>query len=301
MPRDVLHARLDRELTLGRTPGEPRPAHVSAASGIVALGRELAIVVDDEVELALFPRDGGPGRMVSLGFEALPADHGARKKAKPDLEALCVLPAHADAPHGALLALGSGSAGPRRRGIRWPLDGDGKLHGDPEHIDLGELYDALDLAELNIEGAAVRGDALLLAQRGNGASAANAIVTLSLPGVLEQLGSGRPLDGDVVAHVEDHHLPEVGGVTATFTDLAALPDGRIVFTACGEDTDDPTVDGAFTGALVGVLGEGDPRSLDPAVKVEGVWPEVAGGRIELLLVADADDRAVPAPLLRAVL
>ena len=301
MPRDVLHARLDRELTLGRAPGEPRPAHVSAASGIVAVGRELAIAVDDEVDLALFPRDGGPGRMVALGFDPLPADHGARKKAKPDLEALCVVPAHEGAPHGALLALGSGSAPPRRRGIRWPLDADGRLHGNPEHVDLGALYAALDLAELNIEGAAVCGDTLLLAQRGNGADAANAIVHLALRGALEQLGSGRPLHGDIIGHIEDHDLPEVGGVTATFTDLAELPDGRILFTACGEDTDDPTVDGEFTGALVGVLGEGEPRVLDPAVKVEGVFPEVSGGRIELLLVADADDRAVPAPLLWAEL
>jgi hypothetical protein len=301
MPRGVLHARLDRELTLGRRPGEPRPAHVSAASGIVALGSELAIVVDDEAELALFPRDGGPGRMVSLGFEPLPADHGARKKAKPDLEALCLVPAHEGAPHGALLALGSGSAPPRRRAVRWPLDAQGRLWGDPFHADLGPLYDALALVELNVEGAAVTDDALLLAQRGNGAGAVNAVITLDLHGVLERLGADLPFDADLVERLEEHYLPEVGGVTATFTDLAELPDGRILYSACGEDTDDPRVDGEFTGAIIGILGEPDPRVLDPSVKVEGLWPDVRDGRLELLLVADADDRAVPAPLLRAEL
>jgi hypothetical protein len=300
----VLHARLDRELTLSRAPGDPRPAHVSAASGLVALADTLAVVVDDEVELAVFPRTGGaPGRMVPLGLDPLPADHGARKKAKPDLEALCLVPAHAGAPHGALLALGSGSAPPRRLGVRWPLGGDGALRGRPEVLDLAPLYAALGagIEELNVEGAAVCGGKLLLAQRGNGAGARNAIIALSLNGVLESLAVGDPLDGDLVEGVNEHDLPEVGGVPATFTDLAELPDGRVLFTACGEDTDDPTVDGEFTGALVGVLGEGDPFELEPAVKVEGVWPEVAGGRVELLLVADADDRAVPAPLLRAEL
>jgi hypothetical protein len=60
-----------------------------------------------------------------------------------------------------------------------------------------------------------------------------------------------------------------------------------------------------TGSAVGVLGpDGTPQYLDAVdakVKLEGVDARVEGGRVHLLLVADADDPAVAAPLLEAVL
>lgn len=294
----MLRARVDRELVLERRPGDRTPAHVSAASGIVATERRIYVVVDDEVALGVFPREGGPGRLLALFDDVLPHDPKQRKSAKPDLEALCLLPAHGDAPHGALLALGSGSTERRMRGARWRLDRAGELHGDPEVVALDELFAALtpEVGELNVEGATVDGDTLVLAQRGNGPEGVNAVVRVELAGVLEALAEGGAPSGTSIRAIERVELPEVGGVPASFTDLAALGDGRILYAACGEDTDDPVADGDFTGALVGVLGEGDPREVEPSVKVEGLWVE--SGR-DLLLVADADDRAVPAPLLVA--
>ena len=293
----TLRARVDRELVLERRPGDRTPAHVSAASGIVATERWIYVVIDDEVALGVFPRAGGPGRLLPLFDEVLPNDPKQRKAAKPDLEALCVLPAHGDAPHGALLALGSGSTERRMRGARWRLDRTGELHGDPEVVALDELFAAVapQVGELNVEGATVDGDMLLLAQRGNGADGVDAVVRVELAGVVDALAAGRAPSGGSVRAVERVDLPEVGGVPASFTDLAALGDGRILYAACGEDTDDPVADGEFTGALVGVLGEGEPREVEPSVKVEGLWAEGP----DLLLVADADDRAVPAPLLAA--
>ena len=302
LPRRLLHARgralkvaVRRELTLARRPGEHAPAHVSAASGLVASGAWLYIAVDDELGLAVFPRAGdAPGRLLRLPGEALPPDPVERKRRKPDLEALCVLPGGGDAPHGTLLALGSGSAAPRRAGVRWALDRAGALRGEPQPVDLAPLYDALgrEFAQLNIEGATVRGDELLLAQRGNSAEGLNAIVTLDLAGGLVP---------EAIRTIERHDLPELSGVATSFTDLAALPDGRLVYLACAEATDDPIRDGEFVGAVAGVLG-GEASVLEPAAKVEGVWPvSVAGGAVELLLVADPDDRAVPAPLLAGTL
>ena len=295
----TLRARVERELVLDRRPGDRTPAHVSAASGIVATGAWIYVVVDDEVALGVFARDARAGRLVPLfGDERLPIDPKERKAAKPDLEALCLLPAHAGAPHGALLALGSGSSERRRRGVRWPLDRDGALHGAPQAIDLTALYAELapQVGELNVEGATVDDGALLLAQRGNGAHGVNAVARLELAGALEAVGRGQAPPASSLAAVEHVDLPEVGGVGATLTDLAALPDGRVLYAACGEDTDDPVADGEFTGAIVGVLGGAEPRRVEPSVKVEGLWADGAG---DLLLVADADDRAVPAPLLSA--
>jgi hypothetical protein len=283
-----------RELTLARAAGDHAPAHVSAASGLVAAGQWLYVAVDDEAGLAVFPREGdGPGRLLRLPGEALPADPAERKRRKPDWEAVCLLPPDHDAPGGALLVLGSGSAEPRRRGVRWPLDRGGALRGEPQPLDLGPLYDELgrQFAQLNIEGATVRGDELLLAQRGNSAEGHNAIVALELAG---GLGPGA------VRSVERHDLPELSGVRASFTDLAALPDGRVVYLACAEATDDPVRDGEFVGAVAGVLGE-EAFLLEPDFKAEGVWPLAAGPAMDLLLVADPDDRAIPAPLLRTTL
>jgi hypothetical protein len=290
-----------RELTLARSPGEPVPAHVSAASGIAAPGSWLYVVVDDEAGLGVFPREGdAPGRLLALPGEPLPNDPVARKKQKPDLEALCVLPAHDGAPHGALLGLGSGSAAPRHRGIRWPLDAHGALRGPALPVDLAPLYTELgrQFQQLNVEGATVCGDELLIAQRGNSAEGINAIVVLDLAKTLATLVADGALDPGALRAIETHDLPELSGVPATFTDLTALPDGRVAYSACAEATDDPVRDGEFVGAVVGVLGAGY-APLEPAHKVEGIWPLSADGDVELLLVADADDRAIPAPLLRA--
>lgn len=292
------------ELLLARDPGDPTPAHASAASGLVVSGAWLYVVVDDEAGLGVFPRDAGePGRLLRLPGETLPNDPVARKAAKPDLEALCVLPATEDAPHGALLGLGSGSAALRHRGFLWPLDAQGALRGEAEPVDLSPLYAELgrQFAQLNVEGATVCGDELLVAQRGNSAEGINAIVVLDLAAALAGLAGERELRPDGLRAIERHDLPELNGVAATFTDLAAAPDGRVLYAACAEATDDPVRDGEFVGAVVGVLGGGF-AALRPAHKVEGVFLSgAAGDGLELLLVADADDRAVPAPLLRASL
>lgn len=297
---NVLRTEVERELVLARRTGDPVPAHVSAASGLVRSGDWLYVVVDDEAALGVFPADGAaPGRLLRLPGEALPNDPVARKQAKPDHEALCVLPPHDGAPHGALLGLGSGSAAPRRRGFAWALDAGGALRGRARVVDLAPLYDELDrhFAQLNVEGATVCGDELLLAQRGNSAEGVDAIAVVDLAAALESLAAAGELRGEALRALERHELPELSGVPATFTDLATLPDGRVLYAACAEATDDPVRDGEFVGAVAGVLGE-EARVLDPAFKVEGIWPT---GGSELLMVADADDRAIPAPLVRAVL
>ena len=292
-----------RELELARDPGDPTPAHVSAASGCVVSGGWMYVVVDDEAGLGVFRHGSAePGRLLRLPGEALPNDPVARKKAKPDHEALCVLPPHDGAPHGALLGLGSGSAAPRHRGFHWALDAHGALRGEARPVALAPLYEELGrhFAQLNVEGATVSGDELLIAQRGNSAEGINAIAVLDLASAVAGIAADLELPADGLRAIERHELPELNGVPATFTDLAALPDGRVVYAACAEATDDPVRDGEFVGAVVGVLGA-DAAELRPAHKVEGVFPLSDGDRVGLLLVADADDRAIPAPLLRATL
>jgi hypothetical protein len=297
-----------RKLTLESPEAPGRPAHVSAASGLVAVGAWLYIVADDALHLALFPREGdAPGRTVRLFPGELPLEPDARKAAKPDMEALCLLEPFTGCPHGALLAVPSGSTVMRHRGAVLPLAEDGTLAGEARAVDFTELYTQLarELGPLNVEGAAVAAGRLRLLHRGNGDAGADALVDLDRERVVRALEAGRGLGADTVRTVRRWELGQVGGVRLSFTDAAPLPDGRMVFTAAAENTRDAYADGPVTGSAIGVLApDGSPLFLDAVdakVKLEGVSARVEGRRVHLLLVADADNPALPAPLLEAVL
>lgn len=271
---------------------------VAAASGLVRVGRHLYVIADDRHDLAAFPDAGdAPGRLRRMLPGELPADAAERKRAKPDFEALARLP-------GALLVLGSGSRATRRRGVLWRLAEGGELAGEPEPVDLAPLYAELErsIPDLNVEGAAVSGDHLLLFQRGNGSAHVNAVIALDLRRARADLDRGR-LAPDAIAAVRHHDLGEADGVRLAFSDAAALPDGRVVYTAVAEAGDDTFHDGRCAGAGVGIiepdgaLGRFEP--LHPAPKVEGVEARADGAAIDLLMVADADDPDRPAPLLAA--
>jgi hypothetical protein len=274
-------------------------AHVTAASGLVRRGQRLYVVSDDELALAAFDAAKlGPGRLVPLDDELLPADPTRRKAVKPDLEALAGLPPRDGWPDGALLTIGSGATERRERGWLWPLDGD-ELTGVPVEVSLSELYKALrrDVDDLNVEGLAVAAGSLWLAQRGNGADGANLLVELALEESLAALEGSSALAPAAVGALRGCELGSVEGVPLTFSDLAPLEDGRLLFCAVAEDTDSTYYDGPCVGAAVGTLyphGEVERLHVLPEPhKVEGVTP---GEGDALLLVADPDDPAVPSPL-----
>lgn len=297
-----------RTLTLETAESPGRLPHVSSASGLVAVGPWLYIVADDSLHLARFPREGtAPGCLVRLFPGELPLEPKARKALKPDLEALCFLEPFAGAPHGALLAVPSGSTALRHRGAVLPLAADGTFSGEPRAVDFSGVYAQLarELGPLNIEGACVVSGRLRLLQRGNDAPGVDALVDLDHERILRALEAGQPLGPDTVRTVKRWELGRAGGVRLTFTDASPLPDGRMVFTATAEDTQNAYLDGPVTGSAVGLLApDGTPLFLDAVdarVKLEGVSASLRGGRVHLLLVADADDPAVAAPLLEAVL
>jgi len=267
---------------------------VSAASGLAALPDVLCVIADDETFLAVYDHDGRPLARVPLLPDRLPEEHHARKRSKPDLEALAVL------PDGRLLALGSGSTAARMRGVlvaKEPI-------WAAQQVDLTPLYRALaaEIPELNVEGAAVLGDRLVLLQRGNGAARDNARIDLDLASVVSALDRGAALDPASLRGIERVKLGDLTGVALGFTDAAAHPREGLLFTAAAEDTADTYADGPSAGSIVGVLSGSVVRSADvvqPACKLEGIACSSKGGATQLWLVADADDRGVPATLFRA--
>jgi hypothetical protein len=261
---------------------------VSAASGCVVHDGRVLVVADDDVSLHVYSLEGRVLQIVRLFADVMPADEHARKKVKPDLEALAAL------PDGSVLAIGSGSSPRRARAARVTFSAAGP---QVQVIDCAPLFAKLatEFEQLNIEGLVVFGDELLLGQRGNGAKRENALVHLRLSTALSELAQGVLTPASLL-RVDPLSLGELDGVPLSLTDLALAPDGTLRFTAASEDTDDPYVDGECTGSVVGAL-EGAhvkwTQALTPIVKIEGL-AHLEGDR--WLMVADADDPTVKAPL-----
>jgi hypothetical protein len=294
-----------RKLEISADARGTKPSHLSAASGLICVGSTAYVVADDELHLGVFSSSGlAPGHLIRLFDGALPDDKVERKRQKPDLEALALVPAFADFPHGALLALGSGSRPNRGRGVLLGLDSLGAVRGSPHALDmspiLGPLHDAF--AELNIEGAVIVGDELRLFQRGNGSRPDNAIIRYPLSPVLDAM---RSACADIIAPtaIDRLDLGSIDDVPLCFTDASALPNGDMVFCAVAEDTDDPYRDGPCVGAAIGIVDNrghlGALQRLERPYKVEGISARQDGDRLDLLLVTDADDPSVPAMLLSA--
>ena len=295
-----------RELRL-LAPSRPgRLSHLSAASGLVKVGATFYVVADDELHLAAFGVTGtAPGTLRRLLDGDLPDAAEERKKRKPDFEALTLLPPFSCYPHGALLALGSGSKQQRCRGVLLGLDARGlNATSPPRVLDASNLFEraAQEVDELNIEGAVVLEERLVLMHRGNKSHCDNCLLSFGLGEVLASIEHDDRVGKVPLLAVQRHNFGTLDGVPLCFTDGAALPDGRLVFAAVAEDTQDSYSDGPFRGAVIGVIGSnGRPQVLhylEGAYKVEGLHVEPSGSRLQLWLVTDPDDANVPAVLLR---
>ncbi len=301
-----MHLTKLRELLLTAPTRPDRPSHLSAASGLVRVNDDIYVVADDEYHLGRFSIAGdSPGNLIRLLPGDLPLVEKKRKKMKPDFEVLALLGPSACPNRGALLALGSGSKDQRRRGVLLPLGTSEPDLPRSSVVDASALYAAAGQAvhKLNIEGAVIIEDRLVLLHRGNRKNSPNALLTFDLRAALDSLADEDSPPPPLLAS-QSFDLGEIGGVPFGFTDGAALPDGTLVFSAVAEDTDDNYADGPCVGAVIGLIRHGKLvvlRRLDKPHKVEGIHAEIEGKTIRLLLVTDADDASVPASLYSAEL
>ncbi|TDU31466.1 hypothetical protein DFR24_0836 [Panacagrimonas perspica] len=261
---------------------------LSAASGIVLRDGIVHVMGDDRGALDRFLFvDGTPLAPIALIPGDADADAVLAKPDKPDLEALV------DLGDGSLLALGSGSRANRERGFRIGADG-------VQEIDLSPLYARLrqDLPNLNIEGAARVGFELVLAHRGVGKSDASCLVRLDASKLLARRPSSWTAAG--LIEIRPVALGQIDGVALAFTDLATDADGTLHYLAAAEDTDDPYLDGACRGSVIGRLTKGSAlptARLRPDVKAEGL--AFLGRSVRdnsWAVVTDADDPGLRAKL-----
>lgn len=292
------------------TPLPSGHAYLSAASGMVVCGDALYVVADDAQCLGVFDLGGpelasagagaGPGRLIPLIAGDLPGDAAARKKLKPDFEVLLALPCAAGTR---LLAMGSGSTGQRMRGVVVDVPAD-DAPVNVRVIDLRALFAAIAplVPEINLEGAVLRGDELLLFNRGNSAHPASQVIAVPLAEVLAEVLEGGCVAARLCAQLR---LPDVAGVPLTVTDACLLESGHILLSAAAEATDNSYADGALVGAAIVELGADLAvlwvEPLDPVVKVEGLSAQIMADGVHLLCVTDADDPDAASGLYRGVL
>lgn len=289
-----------RKLTLDPATHPRSRRFLSAASGLVRLGRRHYVIADDEQHLGVFdPASPGPVQLVRLFDGDLPESAKKRKKKKADLESLALLPPLPRCPGGALLTLGSGSRPNRRRGALLGLDAAGALLGQVRVIDLGPLYEPLGrrFDEVNIEGALILDDDLMLLQRGN-KGGPNATVRFAWR-ELEPWLLGEADEAPEPRLVREYDLGAADGIAFGFTDCAALPEGGgWIFSAVAEDTENAYDDGGCAGVAIGVVGaEGGVQAmlpLEPCRKVEGIDTRMLQGKVVIGMVTDADDPDQPA-------
>jgi hypothetical protein len=282
-----------RDLTLGGR------AHLGAASGLVCEHGRAYVVADDEHHLAVFRDLATPGALHRIRDGDLPRRKSTRKRRKPDLETLTSLPPHWTGAR-LLLALGSGSRANRCTGFAVPIRRDGSLSARVHAFDLGALYRPLiaRFGGLNVEGAMVVGDQLVLLNRGGREGLPNAALFVPMAALLAAMSAG--VGRAAAPRVMPFDLGTLDGVALGFTDGAARPDGSWLFSAAAEHSADSVADGPCHGSVIGeVSARGElvaMRRLPGTLKVEGIALQPEGP--SLCMVTDADDPLCCAQLLQ---
>ena len=288
-----------RSLTLNATDHPRGQPHFSAASGLVCAHGRAYVVSDDEHHLAVFRNLHSPGALHRILPGDLPQSKKARKQLKPDLEALLLLPGGG---HDTLIAFGSGSRPNRDTGIVIPLSARGEPASQVRRFDLKPLYDPLRaaLGEINIEGAMLIDDTLVLLHRGISGASDNAAVHYRRSELRAVIDGKR--HSVAPRAIQPYKLGAIDGVELGFTDGTALPGGGWMFCAAAENTADSYADGPCRGSALGMVdAHGELSSLhqlaDTTLKVEGIAARSHAAGLDICLVTDADDPRLSSQLL----
>lgn len=282
-------------------------APVRAASGITPFEQGWLVVSDDAAHAALWTADGISRLRVLPSVEGHDVfdEPTGTKHLKPDLEAACRVSAEGTV---SALLLGSGSLPARMRGVLV------EEHTRRREVaDLPGLYRRVAAAfdippgRLNLEGACVVAGALRWFQRGNRhLGVPSASVDVDAAALVAVIRGHATTEAVPVVSAQAYDLRAADGSVLAVTDALALPDGRVLLAAVGEDTPNAVDDGPVTDAALmlldgpRVVASADlaPRAGGPP-KVEGL-ALVDGGTgpaVQVLAVVDADDPTAPSQAL----
>jgi hypothetical protein len=196
-----------------------------------------------------------------------------------------------------LLAMGSGSTAQRMRSALIELSPMGAITAI-EIIDLNPFFATLAslCLGINLEGALVIADRIVLFNRGNIAHPETLIFSASLSAILSGDTRGLTLERTLI-------LPLINGIPLSVTDAVRLDDGTLLLSAVAEATGDSYADGAIVGAAFVLLDKEfnivRVEMIEPTCKIEGIAAEQDDGGINIFCVSDADDPAKPSSLYTA--
>lgn len=272
-----------------------------AASGLVKIGSIFYVIADDDFSIGIV-EENKEVALVPLIQGVLPKDHKERKKLKPDWEALTLLRENDQAT--GLLAVPSGSKPNRQTGSFMSLD----MGLAGVAVDFSQVYSSLQTAfpHLNIEGACLTKKYFQLFQRGNGPDGKNAVINLDLEGVLQDIRDTQVLGAERILNFKEYSLGEIAGIPLSFTDACFVNSDETWFLAVAEAGASTYDDGAFAGAILGVIDSSglvkETFDLNAATKPEGLNVEIGAENNRIIhVVTDADSSEIPAVLYRGVL
>lgn len=267
---------------------------VPSGSGLASLNDSVYIIGDDaEYAAKLSVSDSGYRK---IGLYANAPENRIDYSVKHDLESAILGTVGSER---FMLAFGSGSISPLRDTLfALAISNDTGFRRS-----LTPLYNAVKLRsgisknELNIEGAALLGDKLILFNRGK-----NLLILLSwkdFSNYILQQNAGLP-----PFQIINVSLPVINSFQIGFSGACALGEDELLFTASLEETNDPTKDGAIKGSYIGILKlandgianlvsfsnlktESGSVVLDKLESIEVI--ERKGNIIQSIAVADNDD------------
>ncbi len=272
-------------------PGEDRPDHVRAASGLAMEGSQLIVIQDDASFLAVVTPSGVSAVKLPRGLDGRRRFEVSlgNKLDKLDLESCVVV-------DDELWAFGSGSLPIRDKVCV-------VQHGVPRVREAGPLFNRIrDLlgGAVNIEGAARVHDELWLFHRGNTGpdDQGPAVIRFDLPALRTWLAAEGALPA--ISSIDGYDLGAVDGVRLGFTDAVADGD-HVFYLATAERTPNAIDDGQIVGSQIGVIHDGQVRAAtlvapDGApVKAEGITLDRARPQ-HAWVALDCDDPDQPALL-----
>lgn len=207
---------------------------IGSASGIVYKDNTIYLIADNGLYLYRFQIQNQKLEKIAL-FKNTIAET-IPKKQKPDFEAIV--------NYGDLFyVFGSGATKNRNRMVQYNTN-----TKEIKPTDLSNLYHEMQRTgnispeNFNIEGVVFTGETWYFLQRGNGEQETNGIFTFQ----------GKNFENTSDISFNSYSLPEINGVTATFTDAVLVSD-FIYFLAAAENSQSTYEDGEILGSLIGRL------------------------------------------------
>ena len=265
---------------------------IPSGSGMDIYNDSLFIIGDDAASVYQLSLSNHQYKKIPLHIST-PGMYRIEKLSKPDYESAAVLTFRGG---HYLLAFGSGSKSPERDSLLILDLQAGKVD---TVINIRSFYDHLlsvgkmKNADLNIEGAAVAEDKLVLMNRGN-----NMVFSFNAEKFIESILSNS---APPAIHSFRAKLPSIDQFEARLSGGAASGDD-LLFCASVEKTADWTKDGPIAGSFIGLMDERKEHVMSAAKltyadgtiaveKIESIafLRKEPNGDITLLAVADNDD------------